>query len=189
MARWGFFVGFGLVIGLFVTCHYWAGTEGTAPEPDRPTSAMRPPGTNMPNSVSDYDDGIGWVWRPHPGADSSGVPADFVVSVEINSLQGGTYVANVLQDHNMSGNWDTASQEWVIVNHVFNVGSGFQTVDLPAVRFPVPGVPMPECFWTCVTVTDAPREFSGSLGEGEIEDILLHSTPRAGNCISPQPIN
>ncbi len=40
-----------------------------------------------------------------------------------------------------------------------------------------------------VIVTDTPNELAGSLGEGEIEDVLVHPTPRAGNCISPQPIN
>ncbi len=193
-----------------VGCNVWIGekvtgeTDYTDPaDPDPIHRNPRPPGTNVPNSVSDYDDGVGWVWRPDPSAGPSGLPADLVVSVEISSQQGGQYIINVLQDHNMDGDWamdslGTGGGEWAVVNHHVTVAAGHSTVDLPPIRFPTPFVStMPECFWMRVALTDTEiqveDEFgwngTGPLGEGEIEDHLVHPTLRAGNCISPQPVN
>jgi len=192
-----------------VACGSWIGERVTGEagytdpaDPDPITPNPRPPGTNVPNATSDYDDGIGWVWRPDPGAGPAGIPADLIITVEVSSAQGGNYVVNVLQDLNMDGDWSmdslgTGGGEWVIANHQFNVGPGLSTVDLPAIRYPTPTMTsMPPCFWMRVVLSTAPIEVqdefgwsgTGPVGEGEIEDVLLHPTPTAGNCTSSQPM-
>lgn len=193
-----------------VLCNFWIGEKVTGEadynDPNDPDPIHRnpnPPGTHVPNSRSDYDDGIGWVWYVEPNAGPSGVPAELVVSVQVSSIQGGQYVVNVLQDHNMDGDWSmdlsTTRGEWVIVNQNIIVPPGHSTVELPSIRFPTPDMRfIPECFWMRVAVTtesvnlenidDFGWNGKGPLGEGEIEDVLVHPTPAAGDCRSPQPI-
>lgn len=192
-----------------VVCDLWMGEKITGEadyndpaDPDPIHLNPNPPGPPpVPNQRSDYDDGIGWVWRPDPNAGPSQLPTDFIVSVEISSNKvREDLVANVLMDLDMSGNWNspgTSGQEWVIRNyHIPVVQSGHQTVDLPQIRFPTPGMSastMPPCFWMRVAITDQPIEAepwigTGQLGQGEIEDYLVHPTPVAGDCRSSQPV-
>jgi hypothetical protein len=192
-----------------VQCNFWLGEKVTGEadytdpaDPDPIHLNPNPPGPPpVPNSVSDYDDGIGWVWRPDPNAGPVGLPTDFIVQIEIDSNRvREDLVANVLMDLDMNGNWSPLGSngvEWVIMNYrIPVVQTGHQTVDLPQIRFPVPGMTassMPECFWMRVAITNQPIEIeqwagTGLLGEGEIEDVLIHPTPVAGDCRSSQPV-
>jgi hypothetical protein len=192
-----------------VQCNFWIGEKvsGEADyndpaDPDPTHFNPRPPGPPpVPNMRSDYDDGIGWTWYTDPNAGPSRLPSDFVVQIEIQSNQvREDLVANVLMDLDMNGNWDTPGtngEEWVIRNYRIPViQPAHQTVDLPQIRFPVPGMSeatMPECFWMRVAITNQPVEMelwdgTGMLGEGEIEDQMVHPTTKAGDCRSPQPL-
>ena len=192
-----------------VLCNFWLGEKVTGEadyndpaDPDPIHRNPNPPGPGpVPNITSDYDDGIGWVWRTAPNAGPVGLPSDFIVQIEVDSNQvREDLVANVLMDLDMNGDWSypgTNGIEWVIVNYrIPVVQSGHQTVDLPEIRFPVAPMTastMPECFWMRVILTDQLIESeiwsgTGGLGEGEIEDVLVHPTPAAGDCRSSQPV-
>ena len=192
-----------------VVCDLWMGEKITGEadyndpaDPDPIHRNPNPPGPPpVPNIRSDYDDGVGWVWRPDPNAGAAGLPTDFIVQVEISSNKPRQdLVANVLMDLDMSGNWKypgTYGNEWIIQNYrIPAIAAGHQTVDLPQIHFPTPGMigaKMPPCFWMRVAITDQPIEAepwtgTGQLGQGEIEDYLVHPTTVAGDCRSSQPV-
>jgi len=164
-------------------------------DPDPSNATQLPRGTNVPNQLTDYDDGVTWEWRP---ANPSGVPADFIITVEAGSDRPRELYFNVLIDHNMDGDWEFDSHfatggEWQIRNWPIAV-SNRMTIDLPGIRFPIGAAPMPECFWMRVVLSERPIEVgesefgwagTGAVGNGEIEDVMVFPTTIPGECTRP----
>ena len=192
-----------------LACNYWIGervsgedgyTDPQDPDPLAPN--LRPPGTNVPNAQTDYDDGVGYFWRVAAQSTPDRLPAELIVQVQVNSLSRREVVFNVLVDANRDGDWDQDSLstspggEWAVRNHPEGLSPGFVTYDMPPIRFPIENSGMPECMWIRVTITDQPinpqTEFgwsgTGLLGEGEIEDILVIGA-NGSTCTVLQPDN
>lgn len=175
-----------------VLCRYWIGeyvsaedgyTDPTDPDPVNPRG--RPPGTNIPNVTTDYDDGVGYDWLIAAGATIDRLPAELNFRVQMNSIARHEVVFNVLVDANRDGDWEdstvTGGGEWAVRNHRVSLRDGFVTYDMPPIRFPIDASGMPECMWARVVVSDTELGFgqelawsgTGAIGEGEIEDVLV----------------
>ncbi len=176
-----------------VRCRYWIGeyvtveadyTDPNDPDPINPRG--RPPGTNVPNITTDYDDGVTYDWLVAAPSAPDRLPAKLNFRIQINSIGQHEVFFNVLVDANRDGDWTDDSPilgpgEWALRNHRVSVRDGFVTYDMPEIDFPIGTSGMPECMWARVTVSDQPLGLgqdipwsgTGAIGEGEIEDVLV----------------
>ena len=190
-----------------VLCRYWIGefvsaedgyTDVNDPDPVNPRG--RPPGTNVPNITTDYDDGVTWDWLVAAQSTPDRLPADLNFRIQINSIGQHEVFFNILVDANRDGDWEdspvTGPGEWAVRNHRVSVRDGFVTYDMPPIRFPIGSSGMPECMWARVIVSDRqqgvgqelPWSGKGMSGEGEIEDVLVPGA-NGSTCMVLQPEN
>jgi hypothetical protein len=190
-----------------VGCNFWIGERVTAeadyvdpldPDPQNPNA--RPPGSNIPNATSDYDDGVGYEWHIAPQSTIDRLPAELEFAVQVNSLGGQQAFFNVLVDANRDGDWEestiSGAGEWAVRNHPVSLREGFVTYKLPRIRFPIDASGMPDCMWARITLStglagiQSELAWSGTdlLGEGEVEDILVIGANSA-TCTVLQPDN
>jgi hypothetical protein len=191
-----------------VRCRYWIGeyvtvengyTDPGDPDPINPRG--RPPGSNVPNITSDYDDGVTYDWLIAAQSTPDRLPAKLNFRVQVNSIGRHDVVFNVLVDANRDGDWKDDSPvigagEWAVRNHQVSLREGFVTYDMPPIDFPIASSGMPNCMWARVTISDQPLGYgqdqawtgTGAIGEGEIEDILVIGANGA-TCTVLQPEN